>query len=50
VRGKSRSGRIPGVPKGHERGPAKVRHEAMRVNIAKEEAMETGQVKATATA
>lgn len=50
VRGRSRSGRIPGVPKGHERGPAKVRDEAMRVNIAKEEAMETGQAKATATA
>jgi hypothetical protein len=44
ARGKSRNSRIPGMPKGHERGPAKVRSEAMRVNIPKE------QVKATAAA
>ena len=30
-------GRVAGVPKGHERGPARVRDEAMRVNIPKEE-------------
>jgi hypothetical protein len=50
VTGKRRNNRVPGVPKGHERGPAKVRDEAMRINIPKESATETGQVKATAMA
>jgi hypothetical protein len=40
--------RIPGVPKGHERGPAKVRDEAMRVEIPGQKVMETGRVYATA--
>lgn len=35
---------IPGVPKGQERGPAKVRDEAMRVNIPGEKVAETGRV------
>ncbi|KAF2036122.1 hypothetical protein EK21DRAFT_106228 [Setomelanomma holmii] len=47
-RGKNRNTRVPGVPKGHERGPAKVRDEAMRVNIPKEGAKETGRAAATA--
>ncbi|KAH8708601.1 hypothetical protein GQ44DRAFT_743044 [Phaeosphaeriaceae sp. PMI808] len=50
VRGKGKNKRIPGVPKGHERGPAKVRDEAMRINIPKEKVMETGHVRATAAA
>ncbi|KAH7392552.1 hypothetical protein BKA66DRAFT_510124 [Pyrenochaeta sp. MPI-SDFR-AT-0127] len=40
--------RIPGVPKGHERGPAKVRSEAMRINIPTEQVMETSKPTATA--
>lgn len=48
ARGKSRSGRVPGVPKGHERGAAKVRDEAMRINIPKEKVQETGGASATA--
>jgi len=48
ARGKSRNSRISGVPKGHERGPAKVRDEAMRVHIPKEKAQETGRVGVTA--
>jgi hypothetical protein len=40
--------RIPGVPKGHERGPAKVRDEAMRVEIPGQKVMETGRAYATA--
>jgi hypothetical protein len=48
ARGKSRNTRVPGVPKGHERGPAKVRDEAMRINIPKERAHETGRARATA--
>ena len=50
ARGKSRNSRVPGVPKGHERGPAKVRDEAMKINIPKEKAAETGHARATATA
>ncbi|KAH5402927.1 hypothetical protein HBI23_191110 [Parastagonospora nodorum] len=50
ARGKSRNSRVPGVPKGHERGPAKVRDEAMRVNIPGEKAEETARATATATA
>ncbi|KAF2829703.1 hypothetical protein CC86DRAFT_453298 [Ophiobolus disseminans] len=48
ARGKSRNNRVPGVPKGHERGPAKVRDEAMRVNIPGEKAQETGRAGVTA--
>jgi hypothetical protein len=48
ARGKSRSNRVPGVPKGHERGPAKVRDEAMKINIPKEKAAETARPVATA--
>jgi hypothetical protein len=44
----SRNTRIGGVPKGHERGPAKVRDEAMRINIPKEKVAETGRPAATA--
>lgn len=33
---------MAGVPKGHERGPAKVRDEAMRINIPKEMVTKTG--------
>ncbi|KAL5113440.1 hypothetical protein ACEQ8H_008684 [Pleosporales sp. CAS-2024a] len=40
-RGKSQ--RLPGVPKGHERGPAKVRSEAMRVRVPTEKVRETGR-------
>lgn len=41
--------RVPGVPKGHERGPAKVRNEAMRIKIPNVEgARATGVVGATA--
>jgi hypothetical protein len=50
VTGRKGSNRAPGVPKGHERGPAKVRDEAMRVNIPKEKAAETDKARATATA
>lgn len=50
ARGKSRNARVPGMPKGHERGPAKVRDEAMRINIPKEQAAETGKTRAIATA
>lgn len=39
---------MPGVPKGHERGPAKVRDEAMKINIPKEKAAETARPVATA--
>ncbi|KAG9185546.1 hypothetical protein G6011_06877 [Alternaria panax] len=42
--------RIAGVPKGHERGAAKVRDEAMRIHIPKEKVAETGGWAATATA
>ncbi|CAN9203758.1 unnamed protein product [Alternaria alternata] len=49
ARGK-RNSRIAGVPKGHERGPARVRDEAMRINIPKEKVAETGGPAATATA
>jgi hypothetical protein len=42
ARGKSRNSRIPGVPKGHERGPARVRSEAMRVSIPGEKVRATG--------
>lgn len=38
----NRNTRIAGVPKGHERGPAKVRDEAMRINIPDEKVVETG--------
>ncbi|KAL6152958.1 hypothetical protein ACJQWK_11566 [Exserohilum turcicum] len=34
--------RQAGIPSGHERGPAKVRHEAMRIVIPEEKVMETG--------
>ncbi|KAF1942034.1 hypothetical protein EJ02DRAFT_444426 [Clathrospora elynae] len=34
--------RVAGVPRGHERGPAKVRDEAMRVNILPEKVKQTG--------
>ncbi|KAG9198462.1 hypothetical protein G6514_009960 [Epicoccum nigrum] len=34
--------RVPGVPKGHERGPAKVRSEAMRVVVPEETVSATG--------
>lgn len=34
--------RIPGVPRGHESGPAKVRDEAMRIVIPVEGARKTG--------
>lgn len=37
-----RDTRMAGVPKGHERGPAKVRDEAMRINIPKEMVTKTG--------
>ncbi|KAH7075462.1 hypothetical protein BKA63DRAFT_297774 [Paraphoma chrysanthemicola] len=47
ARGKSRNNRVPGVPKGHERGPAKVRDEALRINIPKEQAAETAKPAAT---
>jgi hypothetical protein len=47
ARGK-RNTRIAGVPKGHERGPAKVRDEAMRINIPKDKVVETGGPAATA--
>ena len=50
ARGKSRNQRVPGVPKGHERGPARVRDEAMRVQIPGEKVVETGEAKATAAA
>jgi hypothetical protein len=49
ARGK-RNGRIPGVPKGHERGPARVRSEALRVNIPGEKVLETGGPVVMATA
>ena len=45
-----RNSRIAGVPKGHERGPARVRDETMRINIPKEKVAETGGPAATATA
>ncbi|KAF2847684.1 glycoside hydrolase family 5 protein [Plenodomus tracheiphilus IPT5] len=44
----SKNKRIAGVPKGHERGPAKVRNEAMRINIPKDQVRETGLPRATA--
>jgi hypothetical protein len=34
--------RVPGVPKGHERGPARVRSEAMRVVVPEETVSATG--------
>ncbi|CAO2650922.1 Nn.00g092190.m01.CDS01 [Neocucurbitaria sp. VM-36] len=46
--GGKKSQRVQGVPKGHERGPAKVRSEAMRINVPKEKVMETGRPMATA--
>ncbi|KAL1792293.1 hypothetical protein ACET3X_008800 [Alternaria dauci] len=49
ARGK-RNTRIPGVPRGHERGPARVRDEAMRIEIPGEKVVETGGSGATATA
>ncbi|KAF1829984.1 hypothetical protein BDW02DRAFT_124112 [Decorospora gaudefroyi] len=42
-----RNTRIAGVPKGHERGPAKVRDEAMRINIPEEKVAQTGMPVAT---
>ncbi|CAN9390591.1 unnamed protein product [Alternaria alternata] len=48
--GATMNSRIAGVPKGHERGPARVRDEAMRINIPKEKVAETGGPAATATA
>lgn len=48
ARGKSRSRRIPGVLRGHERGPARVRDEAMRVNVPREGVKETGRAGVTA--
>jgi hypothetical protein len=50
IRARGRTDKVAGVPKGHERGPAKVRDEAMRVNIPKEKAAETGRAGAAATA
>lgn len=38
-----KGGRVAGVPKGQERGPAKVRDEAMRVNIPQEKIQETAR-------
>ncbi|KAF2624205.1 glycoside hydrolase family 5 protein [Macroventuria anomochaeta] len=46
VRGRWKNGRVDGVPEGHERGPAKVRSEAMRIVIPTEGVMETGQAQA----
>lgn len=46
--GAKRGKPIPGVPKGHERGPAKVRSEAMKINIPKEKVAETNRPMATA--
>lgn len=45
IRGRWKNNRVNGVPEGHERGPAKVRSEAMRIVIPTEGAMETGQAK-----
>jgi hypothetical protein len=46
-----RNARLAGIPKGHERGPAKARDEAMRINIPGEKVQETGRgPAATATA
>jgi hypothetical protein len=39
----TRNTRIAGVPKGQERGPARVRDEAMRVVIPEEKVVETGK-------
>ncbi|CBX93146.1 hypothetical protein IAQ61_008874 [Plenodomus lingam] len=44
----SRDKRVAGVPRGHERGPAKVREEAMRIHIPEDKVGETGLPKATA--
>ncbi|KAF3052693.1 hypothetical protein E8E11_006672 [Didymella keratinophila] len=45
IRGRWKNNRVNGVPEGHERGPAKVRSEALRVVIPTEGVMETGQAK-----
>lgn len=42
IRGRFKNNRVDGVPRGHERGPAKVRSEALRVVIPTEGVMETG--------
>lgn len=43
VRGRFKNGRVGGVPEGHERGPAKVRDEAMRIVIPEDGPIATGQ-------
>jgi len=43
-------GRVAGVPKGHERGPARVRDEALRVVVPEEGVSETAGATATAAA
>lgn len=41
MQGQGRGGRVDGVPRGFERGPARVRSEAMRIDIAEEKAWAT---------
>lgn len=48
VRGRWKNNRVDGVPEGHERGPARVRSEALRVVIPTEGVMETAQAQAQA--
>jgi hypothetical protein len=43
VRGRFKNGRVNGVPEGHERGPAKVRDEAMKIVIPEDGPIATGQ-------
>jgi hypothetical protein len=45
IRGRWKNNRVNGIPNGHERGPAKVRSEALRIVIPTEGVMETGQAK-----
>ena len=46
VRGRWKNTRVDGVPEGHERGPARVRSEALRIVIPTEGVMETGRARA----
>ncbi|KAL1601017.1 hypothetical protein SLS59_005685 [Nothophoma quercina] len=43
VRGRWKNGRVDGIPEGHERGPAKVRDEAMRIVIPEDGPVATAQ-------
>nr|GFD21050.1 hypothetical protein [Tanacetum cinerariifolium] len=50
VRGRWKNSRVDGIPEGHERGPAKVRSEALRVVVPTEGVMETGQARVVSSA